>query len=415
MSVLARLLDVRAQAISTARDLYELLASRGNDTDSGAFVTTDTAMRYSAVYSCVRVVSEDIAKLPLILYRRLPRGRERATDHWLSELLDQPNGWQTGFEFSEMRQAHVELAGRFFAIKTVVQDEIRELLPIVPSRVTTIQTRDWKVFYRVRMPDNTELDVPADRMLHVRGLSLDGIEGLSPVGYQRETIGMGMQIVKFGARMFKNGALLGGVLEHPQIMTDDAAKRLKESFEEKYSGVDNAHKVVLLEEGTKFNKTGMSAEDAQFLEARKFSQAEICGIYRVPPQKIQNLERATFSNVEQQSIDYVQDGLLPRLRRIEARYRLSLIPPDQRKEYYVEHLVDFLLRGDYAQRMAGYNTAVTTGWMTRNEVRALENMNPGPKELDEFMSPLNLNDPSRQSKPEPPPTPKDFRVLPIGG
>jgi HK97 family phage portal protein len=400
MSLLARLIDIRAQTVSSARDLYELLLARGGETDSGAVVTTETAMRHSSVYACIRVLSEDIAKLPLNLYQRLDRGRRRVTDHWLAALMEQPNPWQTGFEFREMQQAHLELAGRFYALKTIVRDEVRELLPIVPSRVKTIQSKDWRISYEVAMPDGTALPVPADHMLHVRGMTLDGIEGIGTIGYQRETIGLAIQTVKFGARMFKNGALLGGVLEHPHEMSEEAANRLRESFQEKYAGVDNAHKVILLEEGTKFNKTGMSAEDAQFLEARKLSRSEIAGIFRVPPHLIGDLDRATHSNIEQQARDYIQNGLLGRLQRIEARYRMSLIPAAMQGEFYFKHLVDYLQRGNYAERMSGYNTAINSGWMTRNEVRELEDMNPGPKELDEFLTPLNMDAPSRRD-PEP--------------
>jgi HK97 family phage portal protein len=412
MSVLARLLDVRSQAISSTRQLYEHWLNRGVETDSGAIVNEDTAMRVSAVYSCVNVLAQDVAKLPLIVYKRLPRGKDRAPDYWLSRLLNEPNPWQTGFEFRAMLQAHTELCGNFYALMTVLRGEVVELLPIPPGRVTVEQYANWQISYKINWPDGTSLDVPADRMFHHRGLSLSGVVGISPIAYQRETIGLAMQMVKHGSRLFKNGALLGGVLEHPGMMSDPAAARLKESFEEKYAGVDNAHKVILLEEGTKFNKTGLSAEEAQFLESRKLSRTEICGFYRVPPHKIGDLERATFSNVEQQSTDYVIDGLLPRITNLDQRIMRSLMPKADRATYVVEHLVEGLLRGDYATRMAGYNTSVMSGWMTRNEVREKENMNPGPAELDEFLTPLNMDDPGRAASgmPDPkPPTPANPR------
>jgi HK97 family phage portal protein len=405
---IAALFDIRAEgeAIGTSRELMKLLES-GAETDSGAIVTQDSAMRTSAVFSCVRVVSEDVAKLPLHLYQRQPRGKARVTDHWLARLLQQPNSWQSGFEFREMQQAHIESAGKFFAIKTVVRDEVRELLPIIPTRVTIEQFKDYSIVYKVRMPNGTELPVPADRMLHVRGMTLDGINGLNPIQYQRQSIGLAMQTVKYGARMFKNGTLVGGVLKNPNVMSEEAATRLKESFQEKYGGVDNAHKIILLEEGTEFTKTGMTAEDARWIESMKFSRTEIAGFFRVPPHLIADLERATFANIEQQSRDYVQNGLLPRLRRLETRYLLSLIPEAQRQDFFVEHLVDFLLRGDYQQRMAGYQTAIQSGWLTRNEVRELENMNPGPPALDEFLTPMNMNDPSRGQPPKDAPPPAD--------
>jgi HK97 family phage portal protein len=380
---------IAPQNIANSRELYEFLTERGGHiSDGGIVVTPETAMRLSAVYACVRVISEDIAKLPLIVYRRLARGKERVTadKHWLPALLEQPNEMQTGFEFREMMQAHLELCGNAFALKTVARREVRELIPIVPTRISVELKNDYTVRYKLMGLDGVMQDVPPDRILHLRGMSLNGYTGVSPIQYQRDTVGMGIGLMKYGNRLFKNGAMIGGVLMTDGQMSDGAYKRLKESFEEKYSGVDNAWKTILLEEGTKFAASGMKADEAQYLESRKLTAVEIAGIYRVPPHFIGNLERATFSNIEQQSRDYVQNGLLPRLRRLEARIAMSLIPPAERSELVVEHLVDFLLRGDYAQRMQGYQIAIKTGWMSRNEVRELENMNP-QEGLDEFMDP----------------------------
>lgn len=372
--------------------------------DSGAQVTSDTAMRTATVFACVRVLSEDIAALPLLLYQRKPRGKDRVTEHWLFDLLQQPNAWQTGFEFREMQQAHLELAGSFHALKTVVRGEIRELLPLPPSRCRDTLSATWQLQHEVQLPGDTKwTPVPRDRMYFVRGLTLDGYTGVSPIGYQRETVGLSMQMVKHGARLFKNGAQIGGVLEHPAEMSEEAAKRLKESFDEQYAGVDNAHKSLLLEEGTKYSKIGMTGEEAQFLESRKYTRSEIAGFYRVPLHLIGDLERATNANIEEQSRNYVQFGILPRLRRIEARAQLSLIPVAQRRDFFLEHLVDGLLRGSYQVRMQGYKDAVSTGWMSRNEVRELENLNPGPAQLDEFLDPAFL---TGKNSP-PPPTSSD--------
>jgi HK97 family phage portal protein len=357
-------------------------------TDSGITVTPDTAMRLSAVYSCVRLIAEDMAKLPLKVYKRLPRGKELVTDHWLPRLLARPNRWQTGFEFREMMQAHTELCGNAFALKTVVRNEVRELIPIVPSRISIEMKDDFSIKYKFLGLDGVWREISPDQIVHLRGLSLNGYTGVSPIGYQRETVSMGLGLLKFGTRLYKNGAMIGGVLSTPGEMTDDAYRRLKESFEEKYAGIDNAWKTILLEEGTTFTASGMKADEAQYLESRKLSAVEICGIYRVPPHMIANLERATFSNIEQQSREYVQNGLLPRISRLESRLVQSLVPEEQRDEFVIEHLVDFLLRGDYAQRMQGYQIAIRTGWMTRNEARVLDNMNPSDDpEMDKFLDP----------------------------
>jgi HK97 family phage portal protein len=386
--------------VTTSADLAALLG-RGYDTDSGVMVTYDAALRVADVYKCVRIVAEDMAKLPLQVYRRLTRGKEVAVDYWLDGLFTEPNPFQTGYEFRETMQAHMELTGNAYAIKTVVRNETRELIPVAPPRVRIELVENlWKLLYHCTLPDGTEVTVPSERMFHLKGLSLDGFTGLSPIRYQRESIGLAIQLVKHGARLFKNGAQIGGVLKTPTRMSEEAYNRLKASFDEAYAGVDNAHKTVLLEEGADFTKTGMTAEDAQFLESRKFSRGDIAGIWRVPPHKIGDLERATFSNIEQQSIEYGTDSLMPRCRRWEDRIKRSLIPPRDRVEYFAEIQLQGLLRGDYAARTTGYKSAIESGWMNRNEARELENMNPA-EGLDEFLTPLNMSVVGQEPAPAP--------------
>lgn len=392
MSLTAKLLHRFRNEFYWPGGLEAFMRSQG-ETESGAVVTPETAMRHSTVYACVNVLAEDIAKLPLITYRRDGRKKDRAPEYWLYNLLhDDPNPWQTSVEFRQMMQSHVELSGVAYALKTVVRGETRELLPVVPSRVEVKQLPDYSLQYTVTMPNGEKLPVPADRMFHLRGPSLDGVSAMSRIAYQRELIGLGIQLRRHGARVFKNGAMIGGVLEHPKVLSDPAAKRLRESFDEEYSGADKAHKTILLEEGMKFSIAGMNGKDAQFIESMKFTRSEIAGIFRIPPHKIGDLERATFTNIEHQSIEYVTDSLLPRTVRWEQRIAKSLIPPADRKTYFVEHLVDGLLRGDYQTRTRGYQIAVTTGWMNRNEVRELENMNPADG-LDEFLEPMNMQNP----------------------
>lgn len=381
----------RNEAINSSRQLYEYLLGSGAMTDAGVLINSDTAMRISSVYACVRVLSEDIAKLPLQVFQRTEKGRERIREGWLVDLLEYPNPLQTGFEFREMMQSYVELVGNFYAIKTVVRGETRELIPVVPARVQVdFDRRSQRVRYQVYWPDGATVEVPQERMLHVRGQSLDGVMGLSPVAYQREAFGTSLQLTEYGSRLFKYGAMIGGVLEHPKELGEEAAKRLKEDFDAKYSGAGNAHKTILLEEGMKYSKTSMSALDAQYLDSRKFARTDIASIFRVPPHMIGDLERASFSNIEQQALEYIQNALMARLTRLEKRLAWSLIKPSEQSSHYLEHNVRALLRGDYATRMRGYQTAVLTGWMSRNEVRELENQNPGPDELNEFLQPVNM-------------------------
>ncbi|NUO63943.1 MAG: phage portal protein [Gemmatimonadaceae bacterium] len=391
MTLLARIFGASSSPIRTSADLANYLFGRRWQTDSGAVVTPDSALRVAAVYSCVRVVSEDMAGLPLITYRRTETGRDRAPDYWLSGLLDDPNPYQSGLEFREMLQAHVELCGNGYALKTVVRDEVRELLPVTPDRVEVYQisASDPRLVYKVTLADGTVVDVPQERMFHLRGLSLNGVTGIGTIAYQKETVGLAMQQLKHGAKLFANGAQAGGVLESEKPLSDQAYTRLKESFDEKYSGVDNAHKTILLEEGVKFSKVSFTSEEAQFLESRKYSRSEIAGIFRVPPHLIGDLERATFTNIEEQGRQYVSSGLLPRFRRWETAIRRQLIPVRDRKAFYVEHLADALLRGKTQERFIAYGQAIRDGWMNRNEVRERENLNPADG-LDEFLKPLNM-------------------------
>lgn len=405
MGLLSRVMAAAGTDVMTSADLAKMLA-RPWITNGGAAITYDSAMRVADVYKCVRILAEDMAKLPLQVYRNTAKGKEKANDHWLQGLLDTPNPWQTGFEFRELIQAHHELAGNAYAIKTVVRNEVRELLPISPSAVRVELLADrWELLYHVSMPDGTTLDVPADRMFHYRALSLDGWLGLSQVRYQAEAIGLNLQLVEHGARLFKNGASVLGVIEHPTRMSEDAYNRLKTSFEEQYAGVANANKTVLLEEGTKFSKTGMTSDEAQFLESRKYSRGDIAGIFRIPPHKIGDLEHATFTNIEQQSIEYGTDSLMPRAVRLEERIARSLIAPRERGEVFVKLQLNGLLRGDYAARTNGYRSAIMAGWMNRNEARELEDMNP-VEGLDEFLTPLNMDNGSTDPAPSPSPDPK---------
>lgn len=390
MSFLARLFGPRA-AIRTSHDLLTYLLGERHSTDSGVDVTPDSAMRVAAVYACVRAVSEDMAKLPLITYRRLERGKERATDYWLTDLLDEPNPFQTGFEFRELMQAHVELCGNAYALKTVVGEKTRELLPVDPTRVKVSQLPGWKLAYELTNADGTTSPVPAERMFHLRGLSLDGgLTGVSPIEYQRETIGLAISQVKHGARLFRNGAMVGGVLEKPEgMLSKEAAQRLKESFDEKYSGVDNAGKTILLEEGVKFSKIGLSAIDAQWIESRKFSRSEIAGMFRIPPHKVMDLDRSTYSNIEQQGREYVTDTLHARFTRWEKAIRKNLIPKADRKRYFVEHLADALMRGDSAARGDFYAKMFALGAFSPNDILELENRNP-VEGGDQRFVPLNM-------------------------
>jgi HK97 family phage portal protein len=349
-------------------------------------VTPDSAMACAAVFSCVRVVSEDVAKLPLILYRRTSDGgKERAKDHPLyARLHDTPNSWQTSVEWREMMQGHLELRGNAYALKVMSGRQLLELIPLHPDKVTVRQDERFRLSY-----DIAGTAYSADQILHLRGMSSDGFTGMSTITHAREAIGLAQATERHGASLFGNGARPGGVLVHPGKLSPEAAKRLKDQWDATHGG-ENANSTAVLEEGVSWTQLGMTSEDSQFLETRKFQRSEIASFFRIPPHKIGDLERATFSNIEHQALEYVTDSLMPRLVRWEQRLNASLLNPSERGAYFFEFLTEGLLRGDTKARYDAYQSAIASGWMSRNEARIRENMNPEVG-LDEFLRPLNMD------------------------
>lgn len=367
----------------------------GAATRSGISVGPDTALRQATVYACVRVVSEDIAKVPLILYRRqADGGRERATDHPLYRVLHlKPNRFQTSFQFREMCQAHIELRGFAAALITrypVRADRsgaVRELIPVHPNRVSVKLTDQWELEFKVN-------GKPVDRrdILYLPGLTLDGFTGVTPITYAREAIGLALAAEKHGALLFGNGARPGLVAEAPAEYSEPARLRLKDTMEAGISG-ENAYRLLMLEDGAKLSSApvAMTNDDAQFLETRKYQRSEIAGLFRVPPHKVMDLDRSTNNNIEHQALEYVVDALMGRATRKEQHLSAQLLSDGEQSEYFIEHLFEGLLRGDSKSRAAFYESAVTkAGWMSRAEVRRLENLPPGPDELSQFLAPLNM-------------------------
>lgn len=377
-------------SITTSQELQDfLLSGAGHESASGQVVNEQTAMRVAAVYACVRVLSETVAQLPLIVYRRTENGKERATDHPLWGVLhDQPNSWQTSFEFREMMVALQALRGNAFALKNVVRGEVRELIPIHPERVAVEQKPDFSLVYTVQLDEGRTVDFSQSEIFHLRGLSLKGVIGLSVLGAAREAIGLSLATQNHGARLFNNGARPGLVLMHPNQLGEEGQKNLRASLDKGYSG-DNAHKSIILEEAMKIEKLTMTNEDAQFLETRKFQKNEIATIFRVPPHKIGDLEKATFSNIEQQSIEFVTDTVMPWNVRWEQAITRDLIRPKDKSTVFAEFLVDGLQRGDADARSEFYVKMVQNGLMSANEVRARENLNKR-EGGDKFLQPLNM-------------------------
>lgn len=364
----------------SSHDLMKLLL-RGRQSKSGVEITDDSAMRQATFYSCVRVVSEDLAKMPLLTYRRnKDGGKDRANDHWLYELLhDQPNEVNTSFDFIEMAQAMLMLRGNNYAfINWTKSGRIVEVLPFHPDNVAATRTKNWTMEYKYNGEMGSDT-FTSKNIWHIRGLSLNGWSGITPIAYMRETLGLALATEEHGSRLFSNGLNRKGVIKHPKQLSDEAYARLKAELADE-GGLENSFKPLLLEDGLDWKETNMTNDDAQFLDTRKFQRDDICGMMRVPPHKVANLERAHFNNVEQAAQDYVSDSLLPWIRRWEASIRRDLIPKTDRPHLLVNFLVEGLLRGDTQARGDFYSKMFKQGVFSTNDILEMENRNKiGPE------------------------------------
>jgi HK97 family phage portal protein len=363
-------------------------------TVSNQVVTTESAMRVAAVFAAVKVISETIASLPLHTYKRLPKGKERDTNHHLSYLLhSQPNSFQTSFEFRSLQMVNVLLGGNAYARKLFTRSgKVGELIPLNPKLVKPHWNKSkTEIVYDFNENGSSPTEFKQSEILHIRGLSLDGVEGLGPIAAAREAIGLSMAAEKHAAALFGNGARPGSIIYYTNPLSEQAQQSFIKQWTEKFSG-SGAGKVAMLQSGeAKFESLGMSNEDAQFIEVRQFQLSEIARIFRIPPHLIGDLSKATFSNIEQQSLEFVVHCLRPWLVNIEQSIMKSLFTEEERRTHFVEFSVDALLRGDITSRFAAYNTGIQAGFLSRDEVRELENRNPIPDGGGEiFLQPLNM-------------------------
>ena len=355
---------------------------------SGKRVNERTAMQMTAVYSCVRILSEAVAGLPLQFYRyTADGGKEKAVDHPLYFLLhDEPNPEMTSFVFRETLMTHLLLWGNAYSqIIRNGKGEIMALYPLMPDRMRVDRDENGQLFYEYTvstddahtMKGSTVKLKPSD-VLHIPGLGFDGLVGYSPIAMAKNAIGMSIACEEFGAKFFANGAAPSGVLEHPGTLKDPS--RVRESWQATFGGSNNAQKVAVLEEGMKYTPISISPDQAQFLETRKFQLDEIARIFRVPPHMIGDLEKSSFNNIEQQSLEFVKYTLDPWVSRWEQAMVRALLTVEEKKQYFFKFNVDGLLRGDYQSRMQGYATARQNGWMSANDIRELENLDRIPAE-----------------------------------
>ena len=370
---------------STAGSAYRFYMG---GTTSGKAVTERSAMQMTAVYSCVRILAEAIAGLPIHLYKYKPDGgKEKAIDHPLYLLLhDEPNPEMSSFVFRETLMTHLLLWGNAYAqVIRNGRNEVVVLYPLMPNKMTVDRDEHGHLYYEYQrsndeaptMKGSTVVLNPTD-VLHIPGLGFDGLVGHSPIAMAKNAIGMAIACEEYGAKFFANGAAPGGVLEHPGTIKDP--QRVRESWQSTFGGSGNSNKIAVLEEGMKYTPIGISPEQAQFLETRKFQINEIARIFRVPPHMVGDLEKSSFSNIEQQSLEFVKYTLDPWVIRWEQSIQRTLLTPEEKKSYYVKFNVEGLLRGDYQSRMNGYAIGRQNGWMSANDIRELENLDRIPAE-----------------------------------
>jgi HK97 family phage portal protein len=356
-------------------------------------------MQMTAVYSCVRILSEAVAGLPLHFYKYTEDGgKEKAAEHPLYFLLhDEPNPEMTSFVFRETLMTHLLLWGNAYAqIIRNGKGEVIGLYPLMPDRMGVERDSKGQLYYEytVSMEDaptvkGSTVVLPPTEVLHIPGLGFDGLVGYSPIAMAKNAIGMAIACEEYGAKFFANGAQPSGVLEHPGTIKDPT--RVRESWQSTFGGSHNANKVAVLEEGMKYTPISISPEQAQFLETRKFQINEIARIFRVPPHMVGDLEKSSFSNIEQQSLEFVKYTLDPWVSRWEQSMARSLMTAEEKKKYFVKFNVDGLLRGDYQSRMNGYAVGRQNGWMSANDIRELENLDRIPEEAGGDLYLINGN------------------------
>lgn len=377
--LLTRILAPRASVgpAGAADDMW--YSQIGRYSGAGIEITPDSAMTFGAFFAGVRVLSEGVAQLPLKMFRARPDGgSDEARNHPLYDVLhDRPNRWQTSFEWREMGQAHLILRGNFYnQIVPGPRGPVDQLIPLNPDKVLPKMGDDGILRYFYTPKPGQQQIFLWDEIFHVRGMSSDGIVGMSMLTAAREALGIGMAAERMAGSQFAHGSKLSGVLQTDKPLNRSQAKRLSESWQSAHAGVNNANKIAVLEDGMKWQAMGMTNEDAQWLQTRKFQVTEIARILRLPPHMLGDLEHATFTNIEHQGLEFVIYSLMSWLERWEQRISADLILAPQ--TYFAEFNVNALLRGDTPARFAAYQIGFLNGWLNDDEIRAMENLNPIP-------------------------------------
>jgi len=370
--------DKPQNSLSTTKSFF------WGSSNSGAYVNERTALETSAVYSCVRVISEAIACLPLHVYEYAGEGTSIARNHELYDLLhNEPNPEMSSFVFRQTLMSHLLLYGNAYA--QIIRDaggRIQALYPLFPDKMDVNRAENGQLYYTYwRSADEKHkgdktggVILHKDEVLHIPGLSFDGLVGYAPIALAKNPIGLAIAAEEYGASFFSNNASPGGLLEHPGTL--DNKQKIRETWEALYGGSTQHHGIAVLEEGMKFTPITIPPDQAQFLETRKFQLNEIARIFRIPPHMIGDLDKSSFANIEQQSLDFVKNTLEPWVVLWEQEMQRTLFTKEERKRYFIKFNMDGLLRGDYETRMKGYSMGFQSGYYSINDIRKLENMNP---------------------------------------
>lgn len=377
-----------SQAINTSEKLAKALGE-GYESNSGQRVTTNSAMQQLVVFNCVRVLAESMGMLPCQLLKKTDRVRLPASGHRLYPLITMaPNSYMTAQEFWELLVACLCLRGNFYAYKVSALGNVGELLPLNPDIVTPKLKDDWTVEYTVNFKSGTKV-LTQDEIWHVRLFTLDGLNGLNPIAYARQALGLGQAMDAHAAKLFTNGAVTSGVLRTEQELSPEAFDRLKTEFQGEHMGVANAYKPMILEMGLDWKPISLSAQDTQFIESKKLTEAQICGLFRVPPHLVASMEKMTLNNIEHMGMSFVNYSLVPIMTRIEHRIQVGLLNEKDRLTHYAKFNAGALMRGDLKGRYESYGKGIQWGILSPNDCRELEDENPR-EGGDIYLTPMNM-------------------------
>lgn len=377
-------------------DLFRLLYG-WMATKSGASVSHKSALEVSVVLACARVISEGIAQVPFKLYRSEGDKVLPAVDHPLYTILHRrPNSWMTSFDLRETMALHAVLTGDAVAFVNRVRGEVKEIIPFAPANVTIKQENDYRMTYRLQAPNGQSQDFPQEAIWHWRGPSWDGVCGMDVVKLARESIGLAMATEESQARMTKSGASMSGLYSVEEKLNSDQYKALREFIDKNFDGPQNVGRTKLLDRGAKYTPTSMTAVDAQLLETRKQQVEEICRAFRVMPIMVGYSDKAaTYASAEQMFLAHVVHTLAPWYTRIEQSGECQLLSERERDQnYFIKFNAAGLMRGSHKDRAEYYAKALgaggAPGWMTQDEIRGLEELNPMGGEAAVLPKPTNV-------------------------